>query len=143
MGVDGKMRVGVALSLLVIAALLVGGLAAIVYQPPMLGMGMMQGGMMSGDYEWYYSLKTGLSTFNIALIVALLAIYINIYLEVRSEFTLGLMIFSIVLLLYALTSNPMLHRMWGFHGSGFGPFAMLPDLFVSVALITLLYLSLK
>jgi hypothetical protein len=96
-----------------------------------------------GDIELYYIAKTVISTINGALLIFLLVIYINIYRKTKSEFTVGLIIFSIILLLHALVSNPLIHGSFGFHGYGLGPFAMLPDLFTCAALIVLLYLSFK
>jgi len=61
----------------------------------------------------------------------------------EAEFTIGLIALNVALLLYALTSNPLIHRWLGFMGSGLGPFAMLPDLFTLIASATLLYLSQK
>ena len=69
--------------------------------------------------------------------------YIDIYRKTQSEFTVGLMIFSIVLLLNALASNPLVTWAFGYRAFGLGPFAMLPDLFTFGALIVLLYLSVK
>ena len=68
-------------------------------------------------------------------------IYLRAHNETGLEFSLGLVIFSAALLLYALTSNPLVVRFVVFMGSGLGPFAMLPDLFTCIASITLLYLS--
>jgi hypothetical protein len=65
------------------------------------------------------------------------------YLKTKSEFVIGLMIFSMVLLLNALTSNPLVHQIFGFYAFGLGPFAMLPDLFTLSALIVLLYLTFR
>jgi hypothetical protein len=96
-----------------------------------------------GDIELFYTLKTVISTVNATLLISLFVIYVDIYRKVRSDFTVGLMIFTIVLLLYALSSNPILHRMFGFMAFGLGPFAMLPDLFTCAALFILLYLVLK
>jgi hypothetical protein len=69
--------------------------------------------------------------------------YVSIYRKTRSEFTIGLIIFSMVLLLNALTSNPLVIWAFGFRPFGLGPFAMLPDLFTFVALAVLLYLTTK
>jgi hypothetical protein len=95
------------------------------------------------DIEIFYVIKTVISSVNITLLVFLLTTYVNIYREIKSEFTLGLIIFSSVLLLYALASNPIVHGIFGFRAVGLGPFAMLPDLFTFVALSVLLYLSYK
>jgi len=96
-----------------------------------------------GDIELYYTVKTVISTINATLLIFLLITYIDIYMKIKSEFTIGLIIFSMVLLFYALTSNPLMHRIFGFHAFGLGPFAMLPDLFTCAALAVLLYLTVK
>ena len=102
------------------------------------GMGMNR---QAGDLEIYYSLKAVLASVNAFLLVSISVIYLKVYNETGLEFSLGLVIFSVALLFYALTSNPLLVRFAGFMGSGLGPFAMLPDLFTCIASITLLYLS--
>ncbi len=96
-----------------------------------------------GDIEFYYIAKTVVSTMNLVLLVFLLVIYVDIYRKTRSEFTLGLIIFSAALLLYAFASNPMVIWAFGFRPLGLGPFALLPDLFAFAALVILLYLSTK
>ncbi len=96
-----------------------------------------------GDIEVYYTVKTVISTINATLLIFLLITYVDIYLKTKSEFTIGLMIFSMVLLFYALASNPLVHWIFGFYAFGLGPFAMLPDLFTCVALAVLLYLTIK
>lgn len=105
--------------------------------------GMMHDGMMFGDLEIYYTAKTVISTVNTVLLLWLLAIYVNIYRNTESEFTLGLIIFCVAILLYSVTSNPWVHRLMGYRGYGLGPFAMLPEMFTLVASVVLLYLSQK
>jgi len=95
------------------------------------------------DIELFYTIKTVVSTVNMALVTILLFTYIEIYRKTKSEFTVRLIIFSILLLLYTLTSNPIIHWIFGFRAFGLGPFAMLPDLFTCIALSILLYLSIK
>lgn len=85
--------------------------------------------------------KTILSSLNSILLTILLVTYIGVYRKTGSEFSIGLVIFSIALLLYSLTSNPLIHGLAGFRGSGLGPFTMLPDLFTCIASAILLYLS--
>ena len=99
--------------------------------------------IVPGDIEFYYTVKTLVSTINLTLLIILLITYINIYKKTKSEFTIGLIIFSMILLLNALASNPLVHWTFGFRAFGLGPFAMLPDLLTCVALIVLLYLSVK
>jgi hypothetical protein len=96
-----------------------------------------------GDIQLYYGITVVLSTVNVALLIFLFFTYLGIYRKIRSEFTLGLMVFSIILLFYALSSNPLLQRVFGFRAFGLGPFAMLPDLFTCVALSVLLYLTFR
>jgi len=96
-----------------------------------------------GDIEFFYAAKTVVSTINVTLLIFLLLTYISIYRKTRSEFTIGLIIFSMVLFLNALASNPFVIWTFGFRPFGLGPFAMLPDLFTCVASIVLLYLSFK
>ncbi len=96
-----------------------------------------------GDIELYYLVRTMLTTINVALLIFLFATYLGIYRKIKSDFTIGLMVFSMVLLLYALSSNPLVQYVFGFRAFGLGPFAMLPDLFTSVALAVLLYLTFR
>ncbi len=93
--------------------------------------------------EGMLMIKTGVSFINILLIVLLLFLYVDIYRKVHSEFTFGLILLMIVLLMYAISSNPALHRTFGYRGAGLGPFLILPDVFTTVALIVLLRLSNK
>ena len=95
------------------------------------------------DIELFYTVQTVISTINVALLVFLLFTYIDIYRKIKSEFAIALMIFSMILLFQALSSNPLLHRAFGFRAIGLGPFAMLPDLFTCIAVTILIYLSFK
>lgn len=101
------------------------------------------GDRIRGDIELFYTIKTVVSTVNVTLLIFLLITYIDIYTGTKSEFTIGLIIFSMVLLLYALTTNPLVHWIFGFRAVGLGPFAMLPDLFTCMALGVLLYLTVR
>jgi len=96
-----------------------------------------------GDFEFFYVAQTVLSTVNVTLLIFLLITYIDIYRRTRSQFTIGLIIFSLVFLLNALTANPIFIWFFGFQAFGLGIFALLPDLFEFVALTVLLYLSIK
>lgn len=96
-----------------------------------------------GDIELFYTGKTVVSTVNVALMIILLLTYVEIYWKTRSEFTVGLIIFSIILLFYTLASNPIMQWVFGFRAFGLGPFAMLPDIFAFLALSILLYLSVR
>jgi hypothetical protein len=95
------------------------------------------------DLEFFYTMEAIVSTINVTLSVFLLLTYLSIYRKTRSEFTIGLTIFSLVFLLNALASNPLVIWSFGFRPLGLGPFALLPDLFTFGALAVLLYLSFK
>ncbi|WGM90429.1 MAG: hypothetical protein NUK63_04715 [Candidatus Bathyarchaeum tardum] len=96
-----------------------------------------------GDIELYYKVQTIFSSINATLLIFLLAEYVDMYLKLKSEFTLGLIVFSLTLLLYALTSNPLIQWIFGYYAFGLGPFAMIPELFTTLSLVILLYLTLK
>lgn len=91
---------------------------------------------------FFIQLKLLLSTFNVLVLLALAGIYGSLYRDLPNQFTLSLVLFSVALLLYAFTSNPIVHFVFGFRGGpGLGPFAAIPDLFASVAIVVLLYQS--
>jgi len=122
-------------------------LAALALSMPVLAFaqpgGPEQGMRMHGDFEWYYSVKGVLSTVNLVLLVILLIIYLRVYSDTRSEFALGLIVFALAMMMYAITSNPWLQSGFGFRGSGLGPFAFFPDLFALVALVILLFFAVR
>ena len=90
----------------------------------------------------YLKVKTMVSLVNIVFIISLVGIYRGIYRQVKSQFTMGLIIVMLVLLMYALSSNPLIHVLFGYQAQGLGPFAMMPDIFTTFALGLLLYISL-
>jgi hypothetical protein len=98
---------------------------------------------LPGDFELFYVANSIISTINIALLVILMVIYVNIYVKTRSPFTIGLVIFALIFLVRDLTSSPFVTAIYGFRAYGLGPFAFLPSLFELVALSILLYLSVK
>lgn len=96
-----------------------------------------------GDFEFYYTAKTVISSINIVLVSALLAIYVTLYKKNKSDFVFGLILFALVLLFYALVSNPIVIYIFGFRAFGLGPFAVLPDIFATISLAIMLYLTSK
>jgi len=100
-------------------------------------------GVFIPDIELFYTIKSVISTVNISLTLILLFIYVDIYRKTKSQFTIGLIIFSLILLFYTISSNPFIQSLFSFRAFGLGPFAMLPDIFTFAALLILLYLSLK
>lgn len=96
---------------------------------------------MQGQSGYLLIVKSVLTTVNTALCIVLIAGYLRLHSEVGSRFTLGLLFMTFALLVYAATSNPVLHALWGYCLQGLGPFTLIPDLFAAAALGTLLYLS--
>jgi hypothetical protein len=95
------------------------------------------------DSEWYYSAQTVISIVSIAFSIFLLAMYADSYWKTRSEFSIALTIFAVVLFISSLTSNPALQYAFGFKAFGLGPFAMLPLLFQCIGQMILSYMALR
>jgi hypothetical protein len=91
----------------------------------------------------FLTLKVVVSFVNITIILPLLYTYTKLYLETKTEFTLSLITVIMVLFIYAVTSNPLLHIIFGFYVVGLGPFAILPDICATIALLVLFHLSLE
>jgi hypothetical protein len=141
-----NVKIGLVITVTVVAIAILAALwasATFPFSPPEFPERRFPGGEIFGDFEFYYVAQTVLSTVNIVLLIFLLTTYIDIYRKTRSQFTLGLIIFSLVFLLNALTANPLFIWIFGFRAFGLGPFALLPDVFEFIALTVLLYLSAK
>ena len=95
------------------------------------------------DYRGYIVAKSMVTMINITISVILIFLYVNIYRKLKSDFTLGLLIVMFAFLVYGITSNPLFYSIFGYWGYGMGPFQMVPDIFSTIALGVLLYLSLK
>jgi hypothetical protein len=95
------------------------------------------------NFETYVTIKSAVTLINIVIAVILIGMYLKIYREVKSDFTIGLIVVMFALLLYAITSNPFIQYLFTYRAFGQGPFILLPDIFATVALSVLLYLSLK
>jgi hypothetical protein len=93
------------------------------------------------ELRMFFMVRGIISTVNAGLVIFLLLTYVQIYVKTRAKFTMGLIIFTIALLLYAATSNPLLHVMFGPYSPGF--FEALPELFTTIAVVIMLYLSMK
>jgi len=96
------------------------------------------------DAGTYLPVKTAISATNMILSCALIFLYAQIYKNVKTGFALGLIFAMVALFLYALTSNPVVQMLLGYHAiTGVGPFAWIADVFASIALAILLWLSLE
>jgi len=91
----------------------------------------------------YFLLGSVFTIINMVLSIILLITYVGTYRKTKAEFNLVLVIVAVTLLCYSLVANPIIRTALGYGGSGLGPFFVLPDLFIFVALVALLYLRLK
>ena len=83
------------------------------------------------------------SSVSIALLVALLAVYVRTYQQTNANFALGLVFVLLALLVQSVVASPMLI---GAFGHPFGPLAsffLVADLFKIAAFTVFLYLSLQ
>lgn len=139
-------------ALVVAGAALIAAVVALFVEPETFrnvgrGMGGMmgQGGMdpvTTQESGAFLDLRMFLSTYNAILLVALTGIYVSMYRRLPNRFTISLVLFTAALFLYAVSSNPAVHVLFGFQGTpDLGPFVFVPDLFAAVAVTTLLYQS--
>jgi hypothetical protein len=92
--------------------------------------------------ETVVRIKLFVTTLNVVMLLALLWNYVAVYRDLPNRFTLSLLLFTVALLLYAVSSNPLLSLLLGFrHGTTLGPFVFIPDVFASIAVVVLLYQS--
>ena len=140
-----EVKIGVIFTILVIVALLAAYWVIVEGLPHLPGIGQTRtpSGRIYGDYELFYLSNTIISSVNIALLVILIVLYIDIYIKTRSPFSLGLVIFAVVFLVKDVTSSPLVSSLYGFRAYGLGPFAFLPGLLEFFALSILLYLSVR
>lgn len=86
--------------------------------------------------------KLFVTTFNLVLLLALTGSYATVYRDLPNKYTRSLLALSILLVLYAITSNPLMPLLFGFPPRpALGPFTFLSDVFVGLAIIVLLYQS--
>ena len=89
----------------------------------------------------FFPVKIILSTLNIILVIPLLYMYIRTYQELRNPFTLGLIFVMVSLFFFAITTNPLVFMFFDIPGLYPNPFAILPDLFCTIALVSLIRVS--
>jgi hypothetical protein len=84
-----------------------------------------------------------LTTVSIALLVALVVVYVRMYVETKANFSLGLVVVLFALLLQALLSYPLLIGFIGTVNLGPGLSSQFADVFTVCAYAVFLYLSLE
>ena len=95
------------------------------------------------DLELYYVARAVFSTINIVLTVIIIVSYADIYMKTKSPFTIVLLLFAMLFLIKDITWSPFVIGWFKFTLLGLGPFAMLPDMFETAALLVLFYLAVK
>lgn len=88
-------------------------------------------------------IKVFLSSMNAILLAGLVLNYTQIYRDMPTPTSRIFLIFSFSLMLYALSSNPIVHLMFGYKFIPLGPFTYIPDLFVTASTVIILYESYK
>ena len=88
-----------------------------------------------------YTMVTIVICMNLTLLGGLLKIYIKSFKETSSTFLMGLVLFLGVLLVQSLLSLPIIQHSVGQTISDIGLFNVVPNLFMTLALIILYYLS--
>jgi len=88
----------------------------------------------------YFMGKTITSIVNSVLLLYLLLVYYGIYSNTKSQFSLGLMVMSVALITFTVSSSPLFHWMFN-RRLLFGVFNFIPDMFTTVAAVVLIYLS--
>lgn len=96
-----------------------------------------------GDFEVYYIIRAVLTTVNIVLTVIIIISFADIYIKTKSPFTVVLLLFAMLFLLKDITTSPFVIGSFQFTLLGLGPFAMIPDMFETAALLVLFYLAVK
>ena len=87
-----------------------------------------------------YTLSTIIICINISLLLGLLGIYVKSFRITKSSFLLGLTLFIGVLLIQSVLSLPLFPTALG---EGLTLYGILPNMFETIALIILLYLSME
>jgi len=140
---DNRLKIGLIFALLVAVAIFATFWILIENAPAFAPRGVPGTNFIPGDLEFFYVANSILSAVNIALLIVLTIIYVDIYIKTRSQFTIGLVIFALVFLVKDLTSSPLIISLFRFRAYGLGPFELLPALFEFLALSVLLYLSVR
>lgn len=87
-------------------------------------------------------LSTFISFAMLVLSVYLIFIYLKDYLELKKSFTLGILLAVVSFMLFAMSSNPILHWFLGIYGKN-GLFMLIPPLFATISLAILAWISSK
>jgi len=81
-----------------------------------------------------------ISSLMLVLSIYLIYVYLKNYLELKSKFTIGILLAVISFMFFALTSNPVFHMIFGLFGKD-GIFNLIPLLFATISLAILAWIS--
>ncbi|MFB6116175.1 MAG: hypothetical protein ABEK10_01570 [Candidatus Nanosalina sp.] len=93
--------------------------------------------------ETAIAVKVFFSSINAVLLAGLVFNYTQIYRNMPTSTSRIFLIFSAGLMFYAISSNPLVHLIFGYEFIPLGPFTYIPDLFVTAATGAILYESYK
>jgi hypothetical protein len=93
-------------------------------------------------FQHVFLLHAFLSVAMLFLSFYLFFIYLKDYLQLKSGFTLGLLLAVFSFMLFAVAANPLLHVFFGVYGRD-GLFQSVPYLFATISLGILVYVSSK
>jgi hypothetical protein len=107
-----------------------------------------RGGPFGGHFHPFptnpvFSYHVILATMEVALLLALVVVYGRMYLETKANFSLGLIVVLIALLVQTLVSNPILEDLMGTPPLGPGYLTPAADILTICAYAIFLYLSLE
>jgi len=136
-----KVGIWLILAGLIAVAILSGVWAVLTFND--FGSRVFPGGPNLANLAFLYIARTVFSTVNLAMLSILTATYAVIYSKTRSQFTVGLLIFSAVFLMKDIASSPYVLGVFQYSLSGLGPFAFIEPLLELAALSVLLYLSIE
>ena len=94
------------------------------------------------DMAAVFTIGTILSSAMFVLSIYLIFTYLKDYLELKSKFSLGLLIMMVALMLFSITSMPPVHGAFGVFGRP-GLLSIVPYLFATISLAILAWLSSK
>ncbi len=92
--------------------------------------------------ESYLYIMSSISSIMFIISAYLVFIYLKDYLELKSRFTLGILLAVISFMLFAITANPLLHVFLGVFGK-MGLFSIIPMVFATISLGILAWVSSK
>ena len=90
--------------------------------------------------QWGFNISILISSVMLLVSIYLVFIYLKDYLELRSSFTLGVLLALISFMLFAISWNPLLMSLFGIWGKP-GVYSMIPMTFATISLLILAWIS--